>query len=41
MTREELEARLDERVKAGLMTSEEADLEWLEFIHRDEVWDEW
>ena len=41
MTRAELEIKLDTALAEGRMTAEEADLEWLEFMHRDEVWEEW
>ena len=41
MTREELEARLDERLNAGEITPDEAEAEWQDRMHRDEVWPEW
>lgn len=40
MTRAELEKRLDDDVQAGKMTAEEADAEWLDYMHKDEVWQE-
>lgn len=40
MTRKELEAKLDAEVAAGEITPEEADQEWLNYMHRDEVWNE-
>lgn len=40
MTKEELEARLDRELAEGKITPEEADAEWLEFMHRNEVWAE-
>lgn len=40
MTKEELEARLDRELAEGKITPEEADDEWLEFMHRNEVWTE-
>ena len=36
MTREELEAKLDKK-----LTAEEADLEWLDWMHESEVWNEY
>lgn len=41
MTREELEEKLDREVFEGKITLAEAGEEWLEFMHRDEVWPEW
>ena len=40
MTREEFEAQLDAKVEAGEIPPEEAEQEWLDFMHRDEVWQE-
>lgn len=36
MTREELEAKLDQAVADGSMTPEEAEDEWQDFMHRGE-----
>lgn len=41
MTREQLESRLRTDLDAGRITAEEADLEFADFVHRDEVWREW
>ena len=41
MSREELEKLLDERVATGEMTEEEAEMEWQDYMHRDETWSEW
>ena len=41
MTKEELEARLQEQLDAGAITEEEAEMEWQDYTHRDEVWQEW
>lgn len=41
MTLEELEKELDEKVASGEMTTWEADMEYMDFLHRDEVWVEW
>lgn len=37
-TRYDLEARLDQMLKSGSMTVVDADAEWQDFMHRDEVW---
>lgn len=41
MTKQELEKTLDAKVKAGEMSADEAELEYQDFMHRDEVWQEW
>lgn len=41
MTREELEAKLDKKLQSGEITAEEADLEWLDWMHESEVWNEY
>lgn len=41
MTKEELEEKLDYQVATGLISKEEAEMEWQDFMHRDEVWQEW
>lgn len=40
MTREELEAKLERQLEAGEITADEAEMEWQDFMHRDEVWNE-
>ena len=41
MTKQELERQIDADLRAGKITVEEADNEWQDFMHRDEVWQEW
>lgn len=41
MTKQELEKALDAKVQAGEMSADEAELEYQDFMHRDEVWQEW
>ena len=41
MTKQELEKALDAKVKAGEMSADEAEMEYQDFTHRDEVWQEW
>lgn len=41
MTKAELEKRLDERLRNGEITEDEAEMEWQDFTHRDETWREW
>lgn len=41
MTLEEFEAKLDEKVAAGIISEEDAEWEYQDFLHRDEVWQEW
>lgn len=38
--RRQLEDKLSRQVANGEITAEEADMEWLEFMHRSEVWSE-
>ena len=40
MTKEELEAKLEERIAKGDITIEEAEMEWQDYMHKDEVWSE-
>lgn len=40
MTREELEAKLERQLETGEITADEADNEWQDWMHRDEVWNE-
>lgn len=39
--RKELEEKLQKQLDVGLITAEEAEMEWQDFMHRDEVWSEW
>lgn len=41
MTKEELQEKLDAKVRAGEITADEAEMEYQDFTHRDEVWQEW
>lgn len=41
MTKEELEEKLQAKLDAGEITPEEAEAEWQDWMHRDEVWQEW
>ena len=41
MTKQELEKTLDLKVQTGEMSADEAELEYQDFMHRDEVWQEW
>ena len=41
MTKTELEEKLNRKLEAGEITADEAELEWQDFTHRDEVWQEW
>ena len=41
MTKQELEAKLDADLASGKITADEAELEWQDFTHQDEVWQEW
>ena len=36
-----LDARLRQKIKAGDITVEEAEMEYQDYTHRDEVWSEW
>ena len=38
---EQLEQELDDKLAKGLITSDEAEMEYQDFRHRDEVWQEW
>ena len=38
LTKEDLEEKLDRKLKAGEITKEEAEDEWQEFMHRNETW---
>lgn len=40
MTREELEAKLERQLASGEITADEAENEWQDWMHRDEVWNE-
>lgn len=40
MTLAELEIKLDTALAEGRMTAEEAEAEYQDFLHRDEVWQE-
>jgi len=41
MTTAELEKKLSRQLEAGEITAEEAEMEWQDWMHRDEVWQEW
>ena len=41
MTKEELEEKLDRELAEGKITPAEAEDEWQEYMHRNEVWQEW
>ncbi len=41
MTKEEIIAQIDAKLKAGEITAEEAEMEYQDLMHRDEVWQEW
>ena len=41
MTKQELELKLQKQIDSGEITLEEAEMEWQDFMHRDEVWKEW
>ena len=41
MTKAELEAKLDADLAAGKITVEEAENEYQDFMHSNEVWSEW
>ena len=38
MTKEELEAKLVRDLASGKITAEEAELEWQDWMHKNEVW---
>ena len=41
MTKQELEKKLERQFEAGEISAEEAEMEWQDWMHRDEVWSEW
>ena len=41
MTKQELEEKLQRQLEAGEITADEAEMEWQDWMHRDEVWQEW
>lgn len=41
MTKQELEEKLQKQLDAGLIIADEAEMEWQDWMHRDEVWTEW
>ena len=41
MTKCELEEKLEKELAEEKITAEEAEAEWQDFMHRDEVWCEW
>ena len=41
MTKAELEAKLEADLAAEKITVDEAEAEWQDYMHRDEVWEEW
>lgn len=41
MSRAELEEKLEADLAAGKITVDEAEMEYQDFMHRDEVWKEW
>jgi len=41
MTKQELETLLKQQLDEGLITADEAEMEWQDWMHRDEVWQEW
>ena len=40
-TKEQLETELDEKIRKGEITIEEAEMEYQDYMHRDEGWREW
>jgi len=36
-----LEEKLQRQLEAGEITADEAEMEWQDWMHRDEVWQEW
>ena len=36
-----LEEKLQRQLEAGEITAEEAEMEWQDFMHKEEVWSEW
>ena len=41
MTKQELEKKHERQLEAGEITAEEAEMEWQDWMHRNEVWSEW
>lgn len=41
MTKQELEKKIEIQLEAGEIIAEEAEMEWQDWMHRDEVWSEW
>jgi hypothetical protein len=41
LTLKQAERDLDEKLKSGEITVEEAEAEYQDFLHRGEVWSEW
>lgn len=41
MTKTELELKLSKQLAEGKISAEEAEMEWQDYMHRDEVWSEW
>lgn len=40
-TLDQLERELEEKLSKGLITKQEAEMEYQDFRHRDETWNEW
>ena len=38
MTKEELEAKLERDLASGKITADEAEAEWQDWMHRNEIW---
>ena len=41
MTRQELEAKLEAQIAAGQISEWDAEMEWQDWMHRNEFWQEW
>ena len=41
MTKQELEKKLERQFESCEISDEEAEMEWQDWMHRDEVWSEW
>ena len=41
MTNQELEKKLERQLETDEISAEEAEMEWQDWMHRDEVWQEW
>lgn len=39
--KKELEEKLQRQLEAGEITEYEAEMEWQDWMHRNEVWPEW